>query len=181
MALKVRPDPEIVALKKAVRARLEGMGPFDTETRDGIVVYMRDGEPFVNIQTKRDHMVVDLWLQDEAIGDARSSGIARAHPFLGENAIKIRFERAVDLARVARWIEHSYRWAPQRAEAAAAAEDGDDEASSGRAGEKKKTFAPKSTRARSNPTTRTQGAVTAQATKRPGSPQSSPKKNARSS
>jgi len=40
---------------------------------------------------------------------------------MGHEAVKVRFERAEDLTRVARWLEDSYRYANERTLSAPAA------------------------------------------------------------
>ncbi len=82
--------------------------------KDGLEVYHRHKIPFLQLEIRRDHMSLDLWLSAEHLEESRASGIARAHPFLGDEAVKVRFERAEDLSRVARWIEASYEYAPDR-------------------------------------------------------------------
>src|SRR5688500_11596810 len=82
--------------------------------KDGLEVYYRNKTPFLQLEIRRDHMSLDLWLIGDQLEEARASGIARAHPFLGDEAVKVRFERAEDLARVNRWIEASYEYAPNR-------------------------------------------------------------------
>ena len=51
------------------------------------------------------------WLPPEETERARTSGLGGVTP-LGNDALRIRFEQAVDLAQVARWIEQSYDYAP---------------------------------------------------------------------
>jgi hypothetical protein len=115
----MHPDPEVVALSRAIGARIDGLGPHETDSKDGFIIHLRSGIPFLQIQINRDHMNLDLWLGGTVLADARSSGIARSHPFLGDEAVKIRFERAQDLSRVARWIEASFDYAKERARRAA--------------------------------------------------------------
>ena len=116
MSRRLRLEPHVSALIRALDSRLEGLGRWKDETKDGLKVYTIQGEAFLQIEVKRDHMNVDVWLDEDNLAKARSSGIARAHPFLGEDAVKVRFERAEDLARVARWIEVSYGIAKSRAQ-----------------------------------------------------------------
>ncbi|MBI2377473.1 MAG: hypothetical protein HYV07_25960 [Deltaproteobacteria bacterium] len=115
MARRVNPDAPVRALIRALEARIEAFGPFAKSDKDGIDVYLRDADVFMQMEVKQEYLSVDLWLPYEDLDEARSSGIARTHPFLGEDAIRIRFERAQDLARVARWAECSYERAPDRA------------------------------------------------------------------
>lgn len=114
MAVRLTLEPEILALLKAIQKRIEVLPGITTEKRNGVDVYLRGAEVFLQLEIKRDYLSLDIWVDDELLEDARASGIARAHPFLGEDAIKVRFERATDLARVARWIEHSHGYAPRR-------------------------------------------------------------------
>ncbi|MCK6550869.1 hypothetical protein L6R52_33840, partial [Myxococcota bacterium] len=119
MSLRPTPDPEIVPLVRAIKARIEGLGAIVTEQKDKVDVYLRDKVAFLQLELKRDHMSLDLWLPTEQLDEARASGIARAHPFLGDDAVKVRFERAEDLSRIARWIEAGYAYAPDRERLAA--------------------------------------------------------------
>jgi hypothetical protein len=114
VALRPNPDPEVVPLLKAIKARIEGLGQVTSTPKDGADVYYRNKTPFLQLEIRRDHMSLDLWLSGTTLDEARASGIARAHPFLGDEAVKVRFERAEDLSRVARWIEASYTYAPER-------------------------------------------------------------------
>jgi len=101
---------------KAIRARIDTLPSITSDRRSGNEVFQRGENVFLQMEIRRDFISLDLWLIDELIEEARASGIARAHPFLGEDAVKVRFERAADLARVARWIEASYAYAPNREE-----------------------------------------------------------------
>jgi hypothetical protein len=114
MSSRPTPDPEVVPLLRAIKARIEGLGGVNTGPRDGLEIYQRNKTPFLQLEIRRDHMSLDLWLPTEQLDEARASGIARAHPFLGDEAVKVRFERAEDLSRVARWIEASFEYAPNR-------------------------------------------------------------------
>jgi hypothetical protein len=114
VSLRPSPDPEVVPLLKAIKARIEGLGQYTSTPKDGADVYYRNKTPFLQLEIRRDHMALDLWLSGATLDEARASGIARAHPFLGDEAVKVRFERAEDLSRVARWIEASYAYAPER-------------------------------------------------------------------
>lgn len=87
--------------------------------KDGLDIYYRQKVPFLQLEIRRDHMSLDLWLQAESLEESRASGIARAHPFLGDEAVKVRFERAEDLSRVARWVEASFDYAPNRSKTSA--------------------------------------------------------------
>lgn len=115
VTLRPTPDPELVPLVRAIKARIDGLGDTLCTPKDGGDIYHRDKTPFLQLELKRDHMSLDLWLAGEQLDEARASGIARAHPFLGDEAVKVRFERAEDLSRVARWIEASYAYAVERA------------------------------------------------------------------
>lgn len=119
VSLRPTPDPEIAPLVRAIKARIEGLGAIVIEQKDKIDVYLRDKVPFLQLELKRDHMSLDLWMPLDQLDESRASGIARAHPFLGDDAVKIRFERAEDLSRIARWIEASYAYAPDRERLAA--------------------------------------------------------------
>lgn len=114
MASRPTPDPEVVPLLRAIKARLDALSGVNMALRDGLEVYHRHKLPFMQLEIRRDHMSLDLWLSAEHLEESRASGIARAHPFLGDEAVKVRFERAEDLSRVARWIEASYEYAPDR-------------------------------------------------------------------
>jgi hypothetical protein len=109
-------DPEIQALQKAVRARIDALSGVVSEKKSGVETFQRQEHAFLQLEVRRDHLSIDLWLPEDMLEESRASGIARSHPFLGEDAVKIRFERAADLARVARWIEASYAYAPNREE-----------------------------------------------------------------
>lgn len=114
MTLRPTPDPEIVPLVRAIKHRIEGLAQITSTPKDGIDVFFRNKTPFLQLEIRRDHMTLDLWLPSDRLEEARASGIARAHPFLGDDAVKVRFERAEDLSRVARWLEASYAYAPDR-------------------------------------------------------------------
>jgi hypothetical protein len=100
-------------LLKALRARLEALD-HTSSTKDKLEIFVRGDIPFLQLEIRRDHMLLDLWLPPDKLEEARASGIARAHPFMGNEAVKVRFERAEDLTRVARWLEESYHFAPRR-------------------------------------------------------------------
>lgn len=108
-------DVELRPLLRAIRTRIGNLDPVLREQRDGVEVYTNEGVPFLQLELRRDHMHLDLWLTDEQLEEARASGIARPHPFLGERAVRVRFERAEDLTRVAHWLETSHQTAPERA------------------------------------------------------------------
>jgi hypothetical protein len=110
-------DVEIRPLWQALEARIDGLGEVERQSRNELDVFCRDGVPFLQIEQRRDHLLLDLWLPAEQLQRARSSGIAKAHPFKEEEAIRVRFERAEDLPRVARWLEASHRHAARRAAA----------------------------------------------------------------
>ncbi len=113
MATRVSLDLELTPLLKALRSRIEGLGESSLETRNGIEVHSRQGLPFLQLELRRDHMYLDLWLPEAKQEEARASGRARAHAFLAD-AVRVRFERAEDLTRVAHWLEESYRFVPTR-------------------------------------------------------------------
>lgn len=100
-------------LLKALRTRIHALKHTKT-TKDKLEIYLREDIPFLQLEIRRDHMLLDLWLPPEKLEEARASGIARAHPFMGQEAVKVRFERAEDLTRVARWLEDSFDFAPKR-------------------------------------------------------------------
>ncbi|MCC7381638.1 MAG: hypothetical protein IT384_07390 [Deltaproteobacteria bacterium] len=114
MAVRLTLEPETQALLKAVRARIDALPGVTSEKRSGFDVFTRGADVFLEMEIRREHISLDLWLPHDQLEEARSSGTARSHPFLGEDALKVRFERAADLARVARWIEESYAYAPHR-------------------------------------------------------------------
>jgi hypothetical protein len=114
VALRPTPDPEVVPLLRAIKARIDGLSQVSSTPKDGADVYYRNKTAFLQLEIRRDHMSLDLWLSGAQLEEARASGIARAHPFLGDDAVKVRFERAQDLSRVARWIEASYTYASER-------------------------------------------------------------------
>ncbi|MCB9653066.1 MAG: hypothetical protein H6729_02895 [Deltaproteobacteria bacterium] len=103
---------------RALRSRIEGLRAVEHAQKDGMEVYVRSGQLFLQVEIRRDHMNLDLWLPAERIEEARASGLARTHPFMAE-AIKVRFERAEDLTKVASWLEESHRYAEVRAKKAA--------------------------------------------------------------
>ena len=114
MVLRSSLDLELRPLLKALEKRLDPLEGLTRETKDGWQIYARDGIPFMHLEKRRDHMLLDLWLDENQLEDARASGIARAHPFEEHDAVRVRFERAADLTRVARWLEGAYRHAPER-------------------------------------------------------------------
>lgn len=114
MVLRSSLDLELRPLLKALEKRLEPLEGLSRESKDGWQIYARDGVPFMHLEKRRDHMLLDLWLNEDQLEDARASGIARAHPFEENDAVRVRFERAADLTRVARWLEGAYRHARQR-------------------------------------------------------------------
>lgn len=118
MALRASLDLELRPLLKALRTRLEAMDGVTLEKRDGVEVHSVDETTFMQLEIRRDHMNLDLWLDEEKLEEARSSGIGRAHPFMENEAVKVRFERAEDLTRVAHWLEDAYQHARSRAKKA---------------------------------------------------------------
>lgn len=111
-------DPEMMPLLRALRSRIESLRAVEHAQKDGMEVYARSGLIFLQVEIRRDHMNLDLWLPAERVEEARASGLARTHPFMAE-AIKVRFERAEDLTKVANWLEESHRYAEVRAKKAA--------------------------------------------------------------
>ena len=93
----------------------DALAGVDKLSWDGVEIYRRSETTFLQLEIRRDHMNLDLWLPSEQLVKARESGIARAHPFMGDEAVKVRFERAEDLTRVARWLGQSYVFAAERA------------------------------------------------------------------
>jgi len=59
-------------------------------------------------------MSLDMWLPEAKLKDARASGIARPHPFEPNDAVRIRFDRALDLTKVSRWLKVAHTHANQR-------------------------------------------------------------------
>ena len=114
MATRATLDLELAPLLKAVRNRLDAMRDVSVETKNGLEIHSRSGLPFLQLELKRDHMHLDLWLAPAAAEDAKASGLARTHAFFPD-AVRVRFERASDLSRVCRWLEESYRNVPARA------------------------------------------------------------------
>ncbi len=100
-------------LLKALRARIESL-EHTSSAKDRLEIFLRGEVPFLQLEVRRDHLLLDLWLPPAKLEEARASGIGRAHPFMGSEAVKVRFERAEDLTRVARWLEDSYRYASER-------------------------------------------------------------------
>lgn len=105
---------ELRPLLKALQNRLSGFGDVKRSRSNGVETYERQGIPFLQLELRKDHMFLDLWLPEADLEAARSSGIAKAHPFMGDDAVRVRFERAEDLAKVARWLEVSHAHAPRR-------------------------------------------------------------------
>ncbi len=118
MALRTSLDLELVPLLKALRSRLDGMNGVSKASRDGVEVHSVDQTDFMQLEIRRDHMNLDLWLTAEKLEEARASGIGRAHPFMENEAVKVRFERAEDLTKVAHWLEEAYRHALDRSKKA---------------------------------------------------------------
>ena len=86
------------------------------EPKDRLEVFSRDGVPFMQLEIRRDHMNVDLWLPEDKLAEARATNLARPHPFDPDNAVVVRFERATDLTKVARWLEDAHQHAVLRKE-----------------------------------------------------------------
>jgi hypothetical protein len=107
-------DIELRPLLKALQSRISGLDGVKRTRANGVETFERLGVPFLQLELRRDHMYLDLWLPEADIRDARASGIARAHPFMGDDAVRVRFERAEDLTKVARWLEVSHRHARRR-------------------------------------------------------------------
>lgn len=124
MAQRPSLDVELRPLLRALETRIGSLDGVRKTRCDGYTAFYRDGVPFLNLEIRRDHMHLDLWLEQDDLEVARASGIARPHPFLGEQAVRVRFERAEDLTRVAHWLETSHRTAPERADANDAGTDG---------------------------------------------------------
>jgi hypothetical protein len=135
MALRSNIELEMRPLLKALRARIDAL-THTSSVKDKLEIFVRGDVPFLQLEIRRDHLLLDLWLPPAKLEEARSSGIGRAHPFMGHEAVKVRFERAEDLTRVARWLEDSYRYASERtlsapgtpADAAAVAAEAESEA-----------------------------------------------------
>lgn len=108
MRLRSSLDLELRPLLKALKKRMEDLSDVSREKKNGWEVYTRKDVEFMHLETKRDHMNLDLWLPADEIHDARSSGIAKPHPFDEGGAIRVRFERAEDLTTVARWVEKAH-------------------------------------------------------------------------
>lgn len=108
-------DLELRPLLRALRGRLKDRPQLTVEGKDRHRVYKRAGATFLELEFRRDHMRLDLFLPEAERKQARSSGIARAHPFKPAEAIRVRFDRAEDLPQVSRWLEAAY----QRAASAA--------------------------------------------------------------
>ena len=116
-------DVELRPLLRALENRIGSLDGVRKTRCDGYTAFCRDGVPFLNLEIRRDHMHLDLWLEEGDLEAARASGIARPHPFLGDRVVRVRFERAEDLTRVAHWLETSHRTAPGRGDATDAASE----------------------------------------------------------
>lgn len=114
MAARPSLDIELRPLWQALQSRIKALDDVRRERRDGYDVYLRGSVPFLQLEKRKDHMHLDLWLQADQLQEARASGIAKAHPFMGDEAVRVRFERAEDLTQVARWLEASHRHATHR-------------------------------------------------------------------
>lgn len=108
-------DLELQPLLKALRSRLEPFTGVVMDLRDGVEIHQRNTFVFLALDIRRDHLILDLWLPTVKLDEARASGIARAHPFMETEAVRVRFERAEDLTKVAHWLEEAYRHVPVRA------------------------------------------------------------------
>ena len=116
MALRSSLDLELRPLLKALRNRIDGLRGIVMEPKDRLEVFSRDGVPFMQLEIRRDHMNVDLWLPDDKLAEARATDLARPHPFDPDHAVVVRFERATDLTKVARWLEDAHAHAAVRKE-----------------------------------------------------------------
>lgn len=114
MVLRSSIDHELRPLVRALRNRIDGLKAVEMEKKDGLEVYERGTVPFLALEVRRDHMNLDLWLPEEKLQDARASGLARPHPFEPNEAVRVRFDRALDLTKVARWLEAAHAFAPSR-------------------------------------------------------------------
>jgi len=135
-------DHELRPLVRALRNRIDGLNAVSMEKRDGLEIYERGSVPFLALEVRRDHMNLDLWLPEEKLQDARASGIARPHPFEPNDAVRVRFDRALDLTKVARWLEAAHAHARARrssVEASPAAEGATPKRTSKKVGAKKAT------------------------------------------
>ncbi|MCB9648334.1 MAG: hypothetical protein H6730_17265 [Deltaproteobacteria bacterium] len=119
MALRSSIDHELRPLIKALRNRIDGLLGVTVVKKDGLEIFERGTVPFMSMEVKRDFLILDLWLPQDILHDARASGIARPHPFEPNDAVRVRFERALDLTTVARWLETAHSHAKVRAEAPA--------------------------------------------------------------
>ena len=106
-------SPEMAPLLNALKARIEELSPNaeETLTEDGLKAYMRSNNIFMQLEIRQDHMSLDFWLPPEKLEEVRSTEIGRAHPFLENEAVKVRFERAGDITRVARWLREAHEFA----------------------------------------------------------------------
>ena len=93
---------------------MEALDDISRSKKNGWEVFDRNGVEFMHLEPKRDHMNIDLWMGPDSLEDARSSGIAKPHPFDADGAVRVRFERAEDLTTVARWVEQAHAHAPNR-------------------------------------------------------------------
>ncbi len=119
MALRSSLDLELRPLLRALRNRIDGLSGIVMEPKDRLEVFSRDGVPFMQLEIRRDHMNVDLWLPEDKLAEARATELARPHPFDPDKAVVVRFERATDLTTVARWLEDAHRFAAERKDACA--------------------------------------------------------------
>jgi hypothetical protein len=117
VALRPSIDHELRPLVKALRTRIDGLKPVTVGKRDGLEVFQRGAVAFLMLEIRRDHMNLDLWLPEAKLEDARASGIARPHPFEPNDAVRVRFDRALDLTKVSRWLEAAHAHAAGREDA----------------------------------------------------------------
>lgn len=115
MALRSSIDHELRPLVKALRTRIDNLTAVSVAKKDGLEIYERGSVPFLAVEIRRDHMNLDMWLPEEKLEDARASGLARPHPFEPNDAVRVRFDRALDLTKVSRWLEAAHAHAPKRA------------------------------------------------------------------
>jgi hypothetical protein len=108
-------DPEIASLMKALNLRIEGLGAVERVGGSRKEEFRREGVTFLELEVRRDHMTLTLWLPEDRAEEARASGIARNHPF-SDDAVRVRFERAKDITHVGRWVEASYAYAENRSQ-----------------------------------------------------------------
>lgn len=113
-------DIELRPLLRALKSRISDLGKIQRSKSDGYEVYALQGVPFLQLELRKDHMFLDLWLPPDKLEEAKASGIAKAHPFQVDEAVRVRFERAEDLTKVSRWLECSHQHAAARSQEGAA-------------------------------------------------------------